>query len=122
MEQKCNICKSPYHPSTGHYISETMVWCGPCTKSWVADLKAMQNRRWGKCKFYDFATVPPEATMRKFQFFLKERVKTAKPHFFETLSIKIEAVNEYEAFEIFKEMTNNSELFCWSELGLKLEV
>ena len=68
MERKCNICKSPWHPASGHYISDTMVWCGPCTQSWVKELCGNQHRRWGGLKFYAHATVPPPAVNKTFVF------------------------------------------------------
>lgn len=66
----CNVCKGPYHPATGHYISETVVWCGPCTRDFVKYIIAQHSRdfRIGQAKkekgkkrrikFYDHAYPP----------------------------------------------------------------
>lgn len=56
---RCACCKGPWHEATGHYISETMVWCGPCTREFVAFLKQQTSRRWGGVRFYDLAVPPP---------------------------------------------------------------
>lgn len=74
----CNICRSPWHQATGHYISKTMRWCGPCTKSWVRELCGNQYRRWGGYRFYDHARVPPAAVEKVFIFTLLELVPGEK--------------------------------------------
>lgn len=57
-DTRCNVCLGPFHPATGHQVSDKMVWCGVCTRKWVQELKGHLNRRWGKARFYDHATVP----------------------------------------------------------------
>lgn len=65
---RCSVCKGPYHPATGHYISAKMRWCGPCTREHVTWLKGHMNRRWGDGRFYDHAQPPPPAVEQLYVF------------------------------------------------------
>ena len=56
---KCSTCDNPYHPSTGHAFSPTVVACGPCARKFVAFVRARTTRRYGGVRFYDYATPPP---------------------------------------------------------------
>jgi hypothetical protein len=56
---KCSACDNPYHEASGHRISDTMRYCGPCAKSFATFWKGMTRRKWGKNYFYDYA-VPPK--------------------------------------------------------------
>jgi hypothetical protein len=67
-EEFCSVCDGPFHETTGHRVSTTMRWCGPCTKRWVKELVGHTNRRWGKQRFYDHARVPPPAKEYFFTF------------------------------------------------------
>jgi hypothetical protein len=58
----CSACGGPYHPATGHRASEGTRWCGPCTRDFVQMLVGFTRRRWHGVRFYEHATVPPEAT------------------------------------------------------------
>lgn len=55
----CSVCQGPFHPATGHEFSESLRWCGPCTRDFIKFLKTQQGRRWGKLPFYEHATPPP---------------------------------------------------------------
>lgn len=56
----CTMCRGPFHPATGHWVSETRHWCGPCTRSMIDILKETRGRRWAKLRFYDYAFPPPQ--------------------------------------------------------------
>lgn len=67
QELRCSICRTPWHPATGHLLSERMRWCWSCTRSWVKELVGMQKRRCRGLRFYDHATVPgPAETLFEF--------------------------------------------------------
>lgn len=51
----CACCGSPYHESTGHRVSDTMVWCGPCTRDFSRWCASHLKRKWGKMNFYEAA-------------------------------------------------------------------
>ena len=74
---KCNACKGPFHPATGHQISPTMKWCGRCAhnfKDFVVNHTSMVKYSKGKVpkgekrkghRFYDYAMVPPGTPPKK---------------------------------------------------------
>lgn len=98
MDRKCNICKAPWHPASGHYISETMVWCGPCTKTWVKEVAGMQKRRWGGVKFYDHATVPPPAEEMNYNMMVDVFIPIeGKPHWSTAMLLTASGVSPEEA-------------------------
>lgn len=56
----CSICKGPFHPSCGSEISETMRWCGVCTRNFIAWYKARMAqmrvvKKGAGISFYDAA-------------------------------------------------------------------
>lgn len=62
QELKCTMCRGPFHPATGHWVSETRHWCGACTRGMIKMLKEQLPRRWGGLRFYDhIAPLPAEA-------------------------------------------------------------
>lgn len=55
----CTLCKGPFHPATGHWVSEKRHWCGACMRNeFITLLKSYLPRRWGGVRFYDHAVVP----------------------------------------------------------------
>lgn len=58
MEPRCTMCRGPFHPATGHWVSDQRHWCGACTRGMIQLLKETLPRRWGGVRFYDHATVP----------------------------------------------------------------
>ncbi len=58
MSLTCTMCKGPFHPALGHWVSEKQHWCGACTRGMIKFLKSMLVRKWGGLKFYEHATVP----------------------------------------------------------------
>lgn len=95
----CNICKSPWHPASGHYISATMRWCGPCTKSWVREVSGMQKRRWGGEKFYDHARVPPPAEYMNYTFVVDQSTPIeGKKHEYQHMALTASGVTIEEAY------------------------
>ena len=115
MEYRCNICKAPWHESTGHYISETHRWCGPCTKTWVKEVAAMHRRTWGGVRFYEHAKPPPEAQMRKFVFVTNHGITEGS---ITTLTrFEIEAVTEEEGYLLAsKQVPEGFKIWCWWEI------
>lgn len=95
----CNICGAPWHESTGHIVSETMVWCGPCSKDWVRELHGMQKRRWGGEVFYNHAKPPPPAVEYNYKFQTDSfSSKNGREHWFDQLILKASGVTPEEAF------------------------
>lgn len=96
----CNICKSPWHPATGHFISDKMRWCGPCTTSWVKELAGMQRRRWGGVNFYDHAKPAPPVKNYIFDVFAKV---PGKDHTYKSIEVNGFGKNLAEALENLRE-------------------
>jgi hypothetical protein len=63
--ESCTSCGGPFHPVTGHWVSDRTHWCGPCTRDFIAFIKQHTSRRWGKVRFYDHATVPVGDTSKE---------------------------------------------------------
>jgi pullulanase/glycogen debranching enzyme len=45
---KCAACSGPYHPATGHVLSENFVLCGPCAisfKDWLKNRMGMMSAK-----------------------------------------------------------------------------
>jgi len=115
---QCNICKSPWHPATGHFISETMVWCGPCTREWVKEVCGMQNRRWGGEKFYNHATVPPPAKETEFTFSVDHFTRKDETNVFQIMTLTASGVNLEEAYmKIEHQIPPGKKVWCWTESG-----
>ena len=49
---RCNACKGTFHPATGHQLSSTMKWCGPCTRDFYQWVVHHAKRKWSGTKFY----------------------------------------------------------------------
>lgn len=60
MEDKCFVCKGPFHPATGgvHGPSNTK-FCGACERDFVKFVAGHTKRKWGGIPFYKHAVVPP---------------------------------------------------------------
>jgi hypothetical protein len=62
---RCSCCGGCYHEATGHYVSPTHRWCGPCTRDFVAFLRGHLRRSWAQTRFYDHAYSADEAVRRR---------------------------------------------------------
>ena len=111
----CNICGAPWHESTGHIISETMVWCGPCTKEWASELRGMQKRRWGGEVFYNHAKHPPPAVEYNYAFHLdKFDPVPNKPFTYQGVIINSTGVTPEEAFlKIRDQVPDGNRVLNW---------
>lgn len=58
---RCSACGGVYHPASGHRWGDRVVLCGPCTRHFIAWVKAHTQRRWGGVKFYDHAATSVRA-------------------------------------------------------------
>lgn len=113
MEHTCNICGAPWHPASGHRISETHRWCGPCTKDWVRELSGMQKRRWGGERFYDHATVPPPAVEQTYTW-VTDHVLRKEGHSSYLLHIVTTGVTEEEAYlRAVDQVPKGAKIWTW---------
>lgn len=115
----CNICGQPWHESTGHYISPTMRWCGPCTKSWVKELCGNQHRRWGGERFYDHATVPPAPKLESWTFRFMPFTRVGDTTSYVDTVVVAEGVNEADARRNAEEQINDPSRRMWMNYETK---
>src|SRR4051812_30459079 len=67
-EQRCSMCKGPFHSATGHEettaydgspLEHPLCICGACYRGLLKMLREYRPRRWGGIRFYDHAKPPP---------------------------------------------------------------
>ena len=114
---RCNICGAPWHPVTGHFVSERMVWCGPCTRAWVKELCGMQNRRWGGERFYDHATVPPKSLEQGYVFHINSFSQNGSSrHSYLSLTLESSGISVEDAYsKIAEKIPLGCRVWMWNE-------